>query len=126
MVNPPENSIFIHSTFRDNPFLNPEYIAALEELYTRNPAKARIFCDGEWGINDEGLVLKNWITEEFNPMELAATGLQHRAGCDLGFVDKTAVIDSLYDAENRTIYVFNEFYKSGCQLDEVVEAIREM
>lgn len=126
VVNPPENSIFIHSTFRDNPFLNPEYIAALEELYTRNPAKARIFCDGEWGINDEGLVLKNWITEEFNPMELAATGLQHRAGCDLGFVDKTAVIDSLYDAENRTIYVFNEFYKSGCQLDEVVEAIREM
>lgn len=126
VVNPPENSIFIHSTFRDNPFLNAEYVAALEELYTRNPQKARIFCDGEWGINDEGLVLKNWITEEFNPMELAATGLQHRAGCDLGFVDKTAVIDSLYDAENRTIYVFNEFYKSGCQLDEVVEAIREM
>lgn len=126
VVNPPENSIFIHSTFRDNPFLNAEYVAALEELYTRNPQKARIFCDGEWGINDEGLVLKNWTTEEFNPMELAATGLQHRAGCDLGFVDKTAVIDSLYDAENRTIYVFNEFYKSGCQLDEVVEAIREM
>ena len=126
VVNPPENSIFIHSTYKDNPFLNAEYVAALEELYIRNPAKARIFCDGEWGINDEGLVLKNWITEEFNPMELAATGLQHRAGCDLGFVDKTAVIDTLYDAENRTIYVFNEFYKSGCQLDEVVEAIREM
>lgn len=126
VVNPPENSIFIHSTFRDNPFLNKEYIASLEELYTRNPQKARIFCDGEWGINDEGLVFKNWRVEEFNPMELAAAGLQHRAGCDLGFIDKTAVIDTLYDAENRTIYIFNEFYKSGCQLDEIAKAIENM
>ena len=45
--NPPENSIFIHSTFRDNPFLNKEYIDSLLELYERNPQKARVFCDGE-------------------------------------------------------------------------------
>lgn len=45
--NPPENSVFIHSTFRDNHFLNQEYIDSLMELYTRNPQKARVFCDGE-------------------------------------------------------------------------------
>ena len=33
-----------------------EYIEALEELYVRNPQKARIFCDGEWGVDAEGLV----------------------------------------------------------------------
>lgn len=123
---PPANFIFTHSTYKDNPFLNAEYIAELEELYKRNPAKARIFCDGEWGVDAEGLVITNWRAEEFDPMEFAAQGLEHRAGCDLGFIDKTAVIDSLYDRKNKTIYVFNEFYKSGCQLSEIVTAIKEM
>ena len=59
-------------------------------------------------------------------MALAASGLEHRAGCDLGWIDKTAVIDTLYDRANKTIYVFNEFYKSGCQLTEIANAIGDM
>ena len=125
-VNPPTSFIYTHSTYKDNPFLNAEYVAELEELYKRNPAKARIFCDGEWGVDAEGLVITNWRKEEFNPMELSAAGLEHRAGCDLGWIDKTAVIDTLYDRENKIIYVFNEFYKSGCQLTEIAEAIGAM
>lgn len=125
-VNPPASFKFIHSTYKDNPFLNAEYVAALEELYERNPAKARIFCDGEWGVDAEGLVITNWRQEAFDPMALAALGYEHRAGCDLGWIDKTAVIDSLYDRSNKTIYVFNEFYKSGCQLSEIAAAIEDM
>lgn len=125
-VEPPASFIYIHSTFRDNPFLDDEYTAELEELYTRNPAKARIFCDGEWGVDAEGLVITNWRKEEFDAMALAASGLEHRCGMDLGWVDKSAIIDSLYDRENHIIYVFNEFYKSGCQLSELAQAIREM
>ena len=124
--NPPSSFMFVHSTYKDNPFLNAEYIQQLEELYVRNPAKARVFCDGEWGVDAEGLVLTNWSKEEFDAMELAAAGLEHRAGIDLGWVDKTAIIDSLYDAANKTIYVFNEFYKSGCQLSDIAFALGEM
>lgn len=124
--NPPDSYLFIHSTYKDNPFLTAEYVASLEELYKRNPAKARVFCDGEWGVNPDGLVLTNWTTQDFNPLDLAAKGYEHRAGMDLGWVDKTAIIDSLYDRENKTIYVFNEFYKSGCQLSELVDALKDM
>ena len=124
--NPPTSFIFTHSTYKDNPFLNAEYVHELEELYIRNPAKARVFCDGEWGVDAEGLVITNWKSEEFDPMALAAAGLEHRVGMDLGWIDKSAIIDSLYDRENRIIYVFNEFYKSGCQLSELVEAIEKM
>ena len=124
--NPPSSFVFVHSTYKDNPFLNAEYIQQLEELYVRNPAKARVFCDGEWGVDAEGLVLTNWLVEEFDSMALAANGLEHRAGIDLGWVDKTAIIDSLYDAANKTIYVFNEFYKSGCQLSDIAFALGEM
>ena len=124
--NSPTSFIFTHSTYKDNPFLNAEYVHELEELYIRNPAKARVFCDGEWGVDAEGLVITNWKSEEFDPMALAAAGLEHRVGMDLGWIDKSAIIDSLYDRENRIIYVFNEFYKSGCQLSELVEAIEKM
>lgn len=125
-INPPSSFLYTHSTFRDNPFLNAEYIHELEELYVRNPAKARVFCDGQWGTDPEGLVITNWRVEEFDPLALAASGLEHRAGCDLGWIDKTAIIDTLYDRQNKTIYVFNEFYKSGCQLSEIAKAIEDM
>ena len=104
-VNPPTSFVFNHSTYKDNPFLNKEYVHELEELYKRNPAKARIFCDGQWGVDSEGLVLTNWRVEDFDPMELAARGLEHRAGMDLGWIDKSAIIDTLYDKENHIIYV---------------------
>lgn len=124
--NPPESSIFHHSTYKDNPFLNAEYVAALDEMAIRNPQKYRIYGLGEWGVDSQGLVIRNWKTEEFNPFELAASGYEHRCGMDLGYIDKSAIIDTLYDRENKTIYVFNEFYKSGCQLSDLAAAIGDM
>ena len=125
-LNPPENSRKIFSTFKDNPFLSKEYIEAMEDMRVRNPAKARIYYYGQYGVNPEGLVIQNWRTEEFDPMQLASLGYEHRVGMDLGWVDKSAIIDSLYDRQNKTIYVFDEFYKSGCQLSELADQIKKM
>lgn len=125
-LNPPENSRKIFSTFKDNPFLSKEYIEAMEDMRVRNPAKARIYYYGQYGVNPEGLVIQNWRTEDFDPMKLASLGYEHRVGMDLGWVDKSAIIDSLYDRQNKTIYVFNEFYKSGCQLSELADQIKKM
>ena len=123
---PPFNSIFLHSTYRDNPFLNAEYIQALDEMETRNPAKYKVYGLGQWGVDSEGLVIQNWREEEFDSMALASLGYEHRVGMDIGWIDKTAIVDTLYDRANKTIYVFGEFYKSGCQLSEIVDAIKDM
>ena len=125
-VNPPSSFLYTHSTYKDNPFLPDEYIAALDEMERRNPSKYRIYGLGEWGVDTEGLVITNWRKEEFDFKALAAAGLEHRAGMDLGWIDKTAIIDTLYDRENKIIYVFNEFYKSGCQLSDIATAIEDM
>ena len=122
---PPESFMYTHSTYKDNPFLDKENYRALEEMKTRNPVKYRVYGEGKWGIDPEGLVLTNWREEEFDEFELAKT-LEHRCGMDLGWVDKTAIIDSLYDRQNRIIYVFNEFYKSGQQLSDLARAIEDM
>jgi phage terminase large subunit len=125
-LRPPQNSIKLHFTFKDNPFISPEYVEAMEDMRVRNPAKARVYYYGEYGVNPEGLVLTNWRAEDFDAMALASQGLEHRAGLDLGWIDKTAIIDTLYDKQNKIIYVFNEFYKSGCQLNEIADAIGRM
>ena len=110
-VNPPTSFIFIHSTYKDNPFLNAEYIHELEELYIRNPQKARIFCDGEWGIDADGLVFQNWKVEDFDH---AATEGKLMVGLDFGFVnDISAIVGSLLDEDNKRIYIFKEYGATG-------------
>ena len=125
-VNPPQSFIYTHSTYKDNPFLPAEYVAAIDELEERNPNKYRIYGRGEWGVDAEGLVFSNFKVEEFNPMELAAIGYEHRCGMDLGWIDASAITNTLYDRQQKTIYIFEEFYKSGCQLNDLASAIKAM
>lgn len=122
---PPKSFRYTHSTYKDNPFLDAENRAALDEMEQRNPNKYRVYGRGEWGIDSEGLVINNWVEQEFDEMELAQT-LEHRCGMDLGYADPSAIIDTLYDRENNTIYVFNEFYKKGQQLSQLADAIIDM
>jgi len=126
-VNPPENLLYIHSTYLDNPHLPKEYVDALEELKVRNPRKAEVYCYGRWGVDAEGLVLTNWKEEMFNPMEIAARhGIERRCGLDIGWTDPTAIVDTLYDKENHIIYVYNQFYRSGQTLDKIAAAMETM
>lgn len=119
----PESSIYSQSTFRDNPFLPDEYIKALEDLYRTNPNKARVFCDGNWGADVEGLVYKNHILSDFDINELIKQGLEVRVGIDWGFVDPTTVVVSLFDKPKKEIYIIGEFYKRGATLEEIKDGI---
>ena len=126
VVNPPKNSIFIHSTYKDNPFLTIAYIEPLEELQVRNPQKWRVYGLGEWGINTDGLVFTNWRkVDHIDAQALAKEGLELRVGMDLGFIDPSTLLGSMWDKANNKIYVFDCFYKSGQQLDEVAAAAKK-
>ena len=122
--NPPENSVFIHSTFRDNIFLNQEYIDALMELYTRNPQKARVFCDGEWGIDADGLVFQNWKVEDFSHADIKG---QLMVGLDFGFVnDISALVASLMVESEKRIYVFKEYGATNKTNTDLVNIITSL
>lgn len=123
-VNPPTSFRYIHSTYKDNPFLNEEYIAELEELYERNPQKARVFCNGEWGIDADGLVFHNWKVQEFNHAEIDGELL---VGLDFGFVnDISALVASILDEKNKRLYVFNEWGARGKTNKELVDVITRL
>lgn len=123
-INPPSSFKYIHSTFRDNPFLNEEYVKELEELYTRNPQKARIFCDGEWGVDAEGLVFQNWKVEHFNHEEKQG---QLMIGLDFGFIhDISAIVASLLVEEEGRIYIFKEYGATGKTNKDLAQIITDM
>ena len=106
-VNPPSSFIFTHSTYKDNPFLNAEYVAELEELYTRNPQKARVFCDGEWGVDSDGLVYQNWKVQDFNYADIDG---ELAIGLDFGFInDISALVASVVNNSEKRIYIFKEY-----------------
>ncbi|MBQ8993894.1 MAG: PBSX family phage terminase large subunit [Turicibacter sp.] len=122
----PESSIYSESTFRDNPFLPDEYVKALEDMYRTNPNKARVFCDGNWGADVEGLVYKNHVLSDFDINELIKQGLEVRVGIDWGFVDPTTVVVSLFDKPKKEIYIIGEFYKRGATLEEIKDGIIQL
>ena len=72
------------------------------------------------------MVFNNWRKEDFDLNELLSLGLKRRTGSDLGFIDPTTIVDTLYDEKNKRIYVFNEYYATGKQLDEVAAAMASM
>jgi phage terminase large subunit len=123
-VNPPTSFLYTHSTFRDNHFLNKEYVDSLMELYTRNPQKARIFCDGEWGVDAEGLVFQNWKVEYFNHEEKQGALM---VGLDFGFIhDISAIVAALLVEDEGRIYIFDEFGSTGKTNKELAQVITQM
>lgn len=122
--NPPESSIYIHSTYKDNPFLNAEYVAELNELYTRNPQKARVFCDGEWGIDADGLVFQNWRVEGFDNADIEG---QLMVGLDFGFVnDISALVASLLVESEKRIYIFKEYGATNKTNNDLINIITSL
>lgn len=120
----PNETFILKTTYKDNRFLPEAYIKALEEKIYSNPHYYKVYVLGEFATL-EGLVFNNWKKEDFDHMKLAQT-LEHRTGLDLGWVDKSAIIDTLYDRANKTIYIFNEFYKSGQLISDITRAVENM
>lgn len=123
-VNPPASCLYTHSTYKDNPFLSAEYVAALDELETRNPQKYRIYGLGQWGIDANGLIFPQFKVEDFNHAEIQG---QLMCGLDFGFVnDITAFVASLLDEENKRIYVFKEWGATGKTNADITAQINRM
>lgn len=122
--NPPESFIFHHSTYKDNPFLSAEYVAALDEMAVRNPQKYRIYGEGQWGVDAEGLVFQNWKVEHFNHEEIQGALM---VGLDFGFIhDISAIVGALMCEEQGRIYIFKEYGATGKTNKDLADVITDM
>lgn len=121
-----ENKMSMTTTYLCNEWLGEDDLKIFEEMKRNNPTRYMVEGEGCWGCDPSGLVYTNWIEQDFDPFILASSGLEHRCGCDVGYIDPSAITKCLYDKDNKIIYVYEEFYRSGCQLTDLVKAIDNM
>ena len=115
-----ENTMILRTTYKDNRFLPPEYIAALEEKMVSNPTYYRIYALGEFASLDK-LVFHNWKKQDFNHTEIEGKML---IGLDFGFVnDISALVASILDEENKRIYIFQEYGATNKTNEELANII---
>lgn len=107
-----DNSLALTTTYKDNPFLDDDYVKRLLEMKIRNPRRARVAVDGEWGVA-EGLVFENFIVEHFDLKQVLKDSIIVH-GLDFGFThDPTAFVEAAVNTKTKDIYIFNELYQTG-------------
>ncbi|MFI3632793.1 PBSX family phage terminase large subunit [Streptococcus parauberis] len=111
------------TTFRVNEWLDAVDIKRYEDLYVTNPRRARIVCDGEWGVA-EGLIFENYKVLDFDINEtIKRIGLT-TAGLDFGFThDPTTFPRLAVDLENKELYIYAEHYEHGMTTDDIYKMI---
>lgn len=121
-----DSTFAITTTFRCNEWLDDVDIKRYEDLYHTNPRRARIVCDGEWGVA-EGLIFENINIVDFNKDELLKNSdYQLALGLDFGFThDPTALICCLFNEKEKTIHIFDEHYQSGLITKEIARMIND-
>lgn len=113
------------TTFRINEWLDQKDRSRYLDLYRTNPRRARIVCDGGWGIA-EGLVYDNFVVENFDVAEVVkqSDGVGH--GLDFGFThDPSAFAECCINLKTKDIYIYNEMYQQGMLTEDIFKWIKD-
>lgn len=120
------DTLALTTTFRCNEWLDQVDIQRYEDLYKTNPRRARIVCDGQWGVA-EGLIYENVQVKDFDKDKLLKDkAYQLAIGLDFGFThDPTALCASLINEQKKEIYIFDEAYQVGLITKDVAKMIQD-
>ncbi|PMC20180.1 PBSX family phage terminase large subunit [Staphylococcus pettenkoferi] len=115
------NTFSYTTTFRVNEWLDDVDIGRYEDLYRTNPRRARIVCDGDWGVA-EGLVFENFEVKEFDWVKKLKDKQVVAHGSDFGFTqDPTTLVSTIVDTQNKELWIYDEHYQRGMLTDEVYQ-----
>lgn len=115
------------TTYRVNEWLDEQTIQRYEKLYETNPKRARVVCDGDWGIAD-GLVFENFreLKSPLDPQELLNQGYTRINGIDYGYSDDpTAWIEAYVNEEEKKLYIHDEFYEYHMRTQDIARKLKE-
>ncbi|WP_049381163.1 PBSX family phage terminase large subunit [Staphylococcus epidermidis] len=115
------NTFSYTTTYRVNEWLDEVDIARYEDLYRTNPRRARIVCDGDWGVA-EGLVFENIEVKEFDWVKKLKEKQVVAHGSDFGFTqDPTTLISTIVDLKNKELWIYDEHYQRGMLTDDIYQ-----
>lgn len=121
LVNEPEKSILIKSTYKDNNFLQQTIVDSIEARRgDGNNNFWRVYGMGELGIA-EGLVFNNFEQADFDINRFA----QYRNGVDWGFSNDPFAFTRCA-IENDCLYICKEIYQTGLLNKDSAPAVKEI
>ena len=105
----------IHSTYKDNPFLDRGYKKILLDLINQDENYYRVYTLGEWG-KLENLVYRKYRMVDEMPKEYQAMAY----GLDFGFVNPSAVVKVCL-CEGNEVFVEEKLYRPKMTNPDIIE-----
>lgn len=117
----PEDTVVIHTTYKDNPYLPKEYIDSLLRLERTNPAYFKIYVLGSFATLDK-LVFPTKEVRLISDEEIA--NLPFWIGLDFGYTnDPTAITWGYCDVVNRKLFITGEYDRTGMTNDVIATTL---
>ena len=118
-----KDTFAITTTFRVNEWLDDVDRARYEDLYRTNPRRARIVCDGDWGVA-EGLVFDNFHVVDFDIQQKIKEIQETAHGMDFGFTnDPTTLPSSVVDLKKKELWIYDEHYEKAMLTEDIYKMI---
>lgn len=110
--NPDENTLAITTTYKCNEFLSDEDRALYESIRRTDPDRAKVACDGEWGL-ESGQFFSMWreSLHVVKPFKVPRGWIKFRA-MDWGCAKPYAVVWFAIDYDGNA-YAYRELYGWG-------------
>lgn len=120
----PDDTVIIHTTYKDNPHLPKEYIESLLRLERTNPAYYKIYVLGDFATLDK-LVFPVKTVRLISQDEIK--DLPFWIGMDFGYTnDPTAITWGYVDQEKKILYIIGEYDKKGMTNDVIAETVTNL
>jgi phage terminase large subunit len=114
-----KESVLIHSTYKDNPFLGESQINEIEELINYDESYYRIYALGEKGAA-KTTIYTHWKYFE-GDIETADMTIY---GVDFGYNHPNCLIECKF--KGNDVYVKELIYQSGLTSDDLVQRIKDL
>ncbi len=112
----PDNAIVVESNFRDNPWFPDVLREEMEYDKRRDPDRYEHIWLGKYRKNSGARVFRNWKIADDLSVFRSNSSIRYYHGIDFGFANDPSVLIRCY-VEGRTLYITNEAYAVGCELD---------
>jgi phage terminase large subunit len=125
----PDNTVIVHTNYKDNHFLPQSYIDDLLQMEKTNPVYYKIYALGEFATLDK-LIYNNWEILDFKYRDIvkdSSRDVSCYLGLDFGYVNDTnALTCVLIDNKNKELFIFDEWGEKGLTNNEIFDNIERL
>lgn len=118
---PKEKTTYIHSTYKDNPFLTKEIIEEIEFLKKTDEEMYKIYALGERCQSKEN-VYKEWDVLKERPVYFE----NFIYGIDFGYTHPTSLVKIWYSIERKELFFEEIIYESYLTSTDIIDRMKSL